>query len=187
MTTLQHRFLRVFLNLAEYVFPEKRRNYFEREVAFQIRLSDGVKITGLHINMKVEFGQYIDIKAIPLNRKGNPSHIEAGSASFQLSATDSDGNDVSGDFSRVDDGSDELSARFQHDGTEVECTGVITLRADGDPDADEQFPVVGTLDFVVDAPNTVTFDLQGTVGDPEPATDGGDTGDTDTGDTTGEA
>jgi len=110
--------------------------------------------------VKFEFNQSADFVAEPLDRRGNPASIEKGSAVWSVMATDADGNDVSESLVLTVDPENELAAKLTS--MEVELTGVLTLRADGDPDADETAPLVATADIVVDASNAVVLSLTNT-------------------------
>jgi len=84
---------------------------------------------------------------------------------FSVQAADSEGNDISDQFSIEVQSDSPLHVhvvRAREEGVpETECTGVVTLRADGDADADEEFPIVGTLSFIYDAPNATGFEMTG--------------------------
>lgn len=121
---------------------------------------NGITIQGDIKKMKIEFGQTVNVVATPQGAPG--SKIEAGSAVFSFQAQDASGNDASADFVLTVDPTDELKCSLAHSGTN-ESTGLLTLTADGDPDADETAPVVGTLAIIVDAPNVTGFDMTGTV------------------------
>lgn len=121
------------------------------------RVTDGnTWIKGEIKHMKKEFGFASTFEARPVGKPG-ATH-EAGSENWSVQAQDSDGNDRSSDYSITVDPSNALKARIQHSGT-VESTALLTLRADGDPDADEVAEVVGTVDIVVDAPNVTAFEI----------------------------
>lgn len=98
--------------------------------------------------------------ATPLDRRGNPTGIDTGSAEWSVAATDVDGNDVSDSLVLTVNPDNELSATLQS--TDVELTGTLTLRADGDPDEGEYAPIIGTVTIIVDASNAVTFELANT-------------------------
>jgi hypothetical protein len=93
---------------------------------------------------------------VPVGPAG--SDYQHGSAEWSIQAQDSDGADRSADYALTVDPANELAVDIQHSGT-TESTALLSLHADGDPDADETAPVVGTLDFVVDAPNVTAFTL----------------------------
>jgi hypothetical protein len=109
--------------------------------------------------MKLEFGQNIALEASPVG-----ADYEHGTAEWQVQAADTDGADISSQFSVLVDPENELKAKVTREaGNNTECSGVVTLRADGDPDADEEAPIVGTLAFNYDSPNATGFDLVGSV------------------------
>jgi hypothetical protein len=130
----------------------------KRGVRFTIRIGGISILKGRIKKMKAEYGFNLDVEATPVGGAA----IEAGSAAWGYAATDADGNDVSGQFLVTPDPDNELKCNLKHDGSQSESTGVLTLRADGDPDADETAPVVGTLDIIVDAPNVTGFELSAT-------------------------
>lgn len=115
--------------------------------------------------MKKEFGFVSTFEATPVGPAG--SSYEKGSAKWDVAAKDAEGNDASGDYSIAVDPENELRATVTHSGT-TESTAVLSLRADGDPDADEEAPAVGTLDIVVDAPNVNAFTLSEVTAEPTP-------------------
>lgn len=120
---------------------------------------NGNEISGVFM-VRYEFNQEAKFTATPLDRRGNPTGIDPGSAEWVVVATDVDGNDVSDSLILTVDPLNELSASLRS--TDVELTGVLTLRADGDPDAGEYAPIIGTVDIIVDASNAVTFTLSNT-------------------------
>lgn len=119
--------------------------------------TDSTTIKGKINMVKLEFDQYAIFTAEnPVDRRGNPAKIETGSATWTVEATDADGYPVD-DVEVAPDPTNELSAKLTTGTTE--CTGTITLRADGDPDTDEEAAIVATASFVVDASNVVAFSL----------------------------
>jgi len=116
----------------------------------------GEIIEGDITKMKKEFGFSTRVEAVPVGPAG--SDYQHGSAVYSIQAQDSDGNDRSADYALTVDPANELAVDIQHSGT-TESTALLTLRADGDPDADETAEAVGTLDFTVDAPNVTAFTL----------------------------
>ena len=120
----------------------------------QVRVG-GISITGDIKKMKAEFEFDITLEAKPVGGSG----IEKGTAVWGYSAKDFEGNDVSSEVTVTPDPENELRCNFKHSGKTVESVGVFSLNADGDPDADEQFPVVGSLDIIVDSPNVTGFEL----------------------------
>lgn len=131
----------------------------EPEFLWSVKL-DGNEFSGRDIMVKFEFNQEATFTAQPLDRRGNPAGIEPGSAEWSVSATDADGNDVSDSLILTVDPSNELRATLRS--TDEELTGVLTLRADGDPDAGEYALIVGVVSIVVDASNAVAFSLTNT-------------------------
>lgn len=106
--------------------------------------------------MKKEFGFTATFEAKPVGAEG--ADYEHGTAKWDIAAKSADGDDRSGDYSIAVAADNELQAKITHSGT-VESTALLTLRADGDPDADETAPVIGTVGIVVDAPNVTAFEL----------------------------
>lgn len=121
---------------------------------------EGLMIKGKIKMVKFELDQFADFTAVPVDRRGRTANIEPGSASWSFSGTDADGNDVSDTVIVAVDPTNELSVRVTS--TSVELTGVLTLRADGDPDSGEYAPVVATADIIVDASNAVAVSLSNT-------------------------
>lgn len=131
----------------------------EPEFLWSVALN-GNEFSGRDIMVRFEFNQEAVFTATPLDRRGNPTGIDPGSAEWSVTATDADGNDVSASLILTVDSANELSATLRS--TTTELTGVLTLRADGDPDAGEYAPIIGTVDIIVDASNAVTFTLSNT-------------------------
>lgn len=122
---------------------------------------DGTIVTGVDIKMvRFEFNQEATFTATPLDRRGNVAGIEPGSAEWSFVGFDADGNDVSDAVVVTVDPSNELSVKLRS--TDEELTGVLTLRADGDPDAGEYAPIVATESIIVDASNAVALSLSAT-------------------------
>lgn len=121
---------------------------------------NGNEISGDVIMVRYEFNQEATFTASPVDRRGNPTGIDPGSAEWSVVATDVDGNDVSDSLVLTVDPVNELSATLRS--TDVELTGVLTLRADGDPDEGEYAPIIGTVSIIVDASNAVAFNLTNT-------------------------
>jgi hypothetical protein len=121
---------------------------------------DGLETFGDITMTRFEFNQEATFTAVPLDRHDNPAGIEPGSATWEFAGTDNVGNDVSAEVVVTVDPSNELSATVRSLTTEL--TGTLTLRADGDPDAGEYAPIIGTESIVVDASNAVAFSLTGT-------------------------
>lgn len=128
------------------------------QLVFSTVSVEGIVIEGNIKMVKFEFNQSATFTASPLDRHGNPAQIQAGSATWTVQAQDADGNPV--DLHLVVNPDNELEATLTSG--DVEATGAITLRADGDPDANEEFPIIGTADIVVDSPNAVVFSLANT-------------------------
>lgn len=137
--------------LFSFVRPKKRVKF----VFYKVR-TGGEIVYGDIKKMKKEFGFHSTLNATPEGPAG--SDYEHGTASWGVQAQDADGNDRSSDYTLTVDPTNELRCDVDHSGT-VESTALVTLRADGDPDADETAPVVGTIDYVVDAPNVTGFTL----------------------------
>jgi len=135
------------------LFCAKRRLVFtEIEV-------DGIEITTKGIIMiKLELNQEVTLTLKPVDRRGNPVGIDEGSAEWTVVAMDVDGNEVLDALVLEVDPENELSAKLRSSGLEV--TGVVTVRADGDPDEDEEVALIGTVDVVVDAGNAVALAIE---------------------------
>lgn len=131
-----------------------------RKLIFTKVSIDGIEITGRIHMVKLEFSQAVTFAATPLDRRGKPAKIEAGTAVWSVAATDVDGNDVSGELTLSVDPTNELSATVTS--AQTALTGTLTLRADGDPKADEVVDVVATASIIVDAPNVVALSLSNT-------------------------
>lgn len=163
MKDFYFRFLQVLVWLAHQLFPMGEEPdgliVFFSEVRF-----DGLIVKGDIREMKVEIGQIVDVTAAGKDRKGGAGNIQAGSAEFSIAATDAEGTDVSDQFTVTQDTADELKARIVHTGTS-EATALVTLRADGDSDSDEEAEVVGTLALVYDAANVTAFEMTGVASD----------------------
>lgn len=123
---------------------------------------DDYIIRGNITMVKLEFGQAVEFTAEFVDRHGNPATVQEGSAEWSVTGMDADGNPV--DAFRVEVNPDNAaSARVFAQG-DVEATGVVTLRADGDTDEDEELLLVATSDLVLDSPNAVAVSL--TAGEP---------------------
>jgi len=151
--------------MGEVVFGIKDQLKCKRFIFTKVGIvGDQNYVEGDIINMKLEFGQNIDVTATPTG--GDYQH---GSASFSVQAADADGNDVTDQFSVEVDPDNELHATVvRAPGNDTECSGAVTLRADGDPDADEEAPITGVLGFNYDSPNATGFDLVGSAVSPAP-------------------
>jgi len=155
MKNFYERLLKIIVWLCEQIMPPDQCADAKPKVVFSQVRTGGEVITGEITAMKKEFGFDFELEAKPVGG----TQIEAGSAAWSYAATDADGNDVSDSVTVTPNADNELRCRFVHDGSTVESTGVVTLRADGDSDLDEEFPAVGTLDIVVDSPNVTAFEL----------------------------
>lgn len=117
---------------------------------------------------KGNFQDTVQVIAEPRDEKGQPSAYEVGTEQWAWSAVAGDGSDATDDFEAgtvsADQSGNPLAFALKHKaGVTRESVAVITLRADGDPDADETQDVVGTHTFVVDSPNTVAFEMAGSI------------------------
>lgn len=130
---------------------------FPPELEFTLVKVEGLEFGGKIKMVKMEFDQMVEFVASPVDRKGRAARIEEGSASWSIIAQDADGNDVSDALTVEVDETYELRARVYS--SDVECTAVLTLRADGDEDMGETVDVVATADIIVDAPNVVALSL----------------------------
>lgn len=162
----KERFIKLFIVIGELIFNIKEDTEVVRFIFSKVRIIGQQNfVKGDIQEMKYEFGQNIEVEAKAVGPTG--SKYQEGSAEFSVQAADADGTDISSEFTVEANPENELKAkitRTRTEGeTETECTGVVTLRADGDPDVDEVEPVVGTLAFIYDAPNVTGFDLVGTV------------------------
>lgn len=140
-----------------------------------VSFSDGTIIKGDLIMAKKEFGFSSTLVAVPVGATG--ADYEHGSEKWDVAASDKDGNDRSSDYTLTPDSSDpaKLKCGVQHSGT-TESTALVTLRADGDPDADEEAPITGTFTYVVDSPNVTAFELSEEAPAGGQDAGGGDTG-----------
>ncbi|MEO7538877.1 MAG: hypothetical protein ABIV21_02535 [Pyrinomonadaceae bacterium] len=145
------RFLKLLVFLGEKIFCSSNTALQGRFIFNRVQVGELI-IEGDITKMKIEIGQNIHLTAV------SDLPYEVGTAVATVQASDADGNDVSGEFKVEASADNELDITITRDGT-TECTGVITLRADGDPDADEEAPMVGTADFVYDSKNASVFDL----------------------------
>lgn len=130
------------------------------ELIFSSVEFEDIKIRGNITMVEMEYSQAVTFTASPIDRRGNPAVIEAGSAQWSIAATDADGNDVSAELILEVDPENELSATVTSQS--VDLTGIITLRADGDPSADEVIELVATADIIVHAGNAVALSLSNT-------------------------
>lgn len=166
------RFVRLFIVIGEMMFGIKPEAERARFVFNKIRvIGTNILIIGESITkMKFEFGQDMDLNLAPQGPAG--SDYEHGSVAHTVQAQKADGTDVSGEFTVQPDPANELHLQVVRTRVageiESECTGVVTSRADGDPDADETAPIVGTFDFIYDAPNVTGFEVTGTAITPTP-------------------
>lgn len=155
MKSFYKRLLVIIVWLCEKVLAEEPCEY--RTVGFrQVRIG-GITVEGDNLmSFKTEVGGAVTLVAGNFkDRNGNPAEIEAGSASVVVTATDSDGNDVTESVSFEQNPENELEVTLKHTGTE-ECVASVTLRADGDPDADEEAPFIITGTVIFDSLNAVT-------------------------------
>jgi hypothetical protein len=161
------RFTKLFIVIGEVVFNIRNCHEHVRFAFTKVRIAGQQNYTTGDIKeMKLEFGQNIDINAAPQGPEG--SDYEHGSARVVVQAADSNGTDVSDQFTATQDPENELHISVvRAAGNNTECSGSVTLRADGDPDADEEAPVVGVLGFAYDSPNVTGFELTGTAVTPE--------------------
>jgi hypothetical protein len=131
---------------------------------------DGIEIHTEGINMiKLELNQEVVLTAEAVDRRGNPVGIDEGSAVWSVTAMDVDGNEVPDALTIEPSGDNEMSAVLSS--TDQEVTGLVTLRADGDPDENEEVEIIATLDVIVDAGNAVALTLtaaEPTDTEPEP-------------------
>lgn len=114
--------------------------------------------------VKLEFGHNIKLNPVPVG-----GDYEVGTANYSVQAALLNGDDISDQFSVQEqtppegEPANELNViivRTRVAGEqETECTGVVTLQADGDADPGEEFPIRGTLDFSYDAPNAHSFEM----------------------------
>jgi hypothetical protein len=174
MTNYYQRLLDLFLFLVYLVHGKSIRDFIHecplpepRQVASRFAFTT-VKVGGYTIKgdikmIKIEFGESVDLVAVPLDKNGQPfpegtPGYEVGSAGWLVQASDAEGNDVSDQLELTVDPDNELHATVRNTGT-TELTGLVTLRGDGDPDADEEAAIVGTGDIIVDGPNAAAFGL----------------------------
>jgi hypothetical protein len=155
------RFAKLLIVIGEIIFKRKRCVHFE---FIKVRILGSQNyVEGDVTHMKLEFVQNIDINAAPTG--GDYQH---GTASFSVQAADENGGDVSDQFTVEVDPENELHATVvRAPGNNTECSGAVTLRADGDPDAEEEAPITGVLGFNYDSPNATGFDMTGTAVTPE--------------------
>lgn len=156
----QLRFTRLFIVIGEIVFGIKNHNKCVRFVFRKVRIIGQQNyVEGDIKKMKLEFGQNISVEATSTG-----GDYQRGTAAFTVQAADASENDVTDQFTVEVDPENELKANIvRAEGNDTECSGVVTLRADGDPDAAEEAPIVGTLAFNYDSPNATGFDLVGSV------------------------
>lgn len=158
------RFIRLFIVIGETVFGTRNGLKCVRFSFIKVTVVGSQNyVEGDIKKMKLEFGQNIGVEAAATG--GDYQH---GTAVFSVQAATAEGEDVSEQFSVAVDPDNELKATVvRAEGNSTECSGAVTLRADGDSDIDEEAPIVGVLGFNYDSPNATGFDLVGTAVTPE--------------------
>lgn len=129
-----------------------------RIVFYKVRRKDGTAVTGDIIEMKEDIGFDLDIFGV------SDRPYEQGTAGISVSGVDADGNDISDqvNFEVVSDDGKNFQGRVRQLAEEdggTEGTFTIRIDADGDPDADEEAPIFGTLVVVADAKNATEFTI----------------------------
>ncbi len=139
-----------------------------------------VKIRGITVkgdNMAQTKGTFQDsclVVAEPRDENNQPSQYEVGTERWAWSAVapgdeeNPNGIDATNDYEvgtkPTEHENNPLAFVLKHkEGVTRESVANITLSADGDPDADEVQDVVGTHTFIVDSPNTVAFEMAGSI------------------------
>lgn len=140
--------------LADLLFGRRKRLIFVK-----IK-TEGLEVRGKIKMVRFEFNQAVTFTATPVDRRGNPAAIEAGTAEWSFVGMNAAGEDVSESVTIVVNPENELEATLTSG--DEELTGVFTLRADGDPDAEEEAFIVATADVIVDAGNAVALSLTNT-------------------------
>jgi|SRR6185369_5331497 len=133
----------------------KPRAYFEA-----IQTTNGFTFKGELKMAELREGQFIDLSVAVKTAAGHPAKFQAGSASFVTSGPEATvGPDPN-------DPTNELKARLTGVDGSANAAGLVTFKADGDPDDDASRDVVATLDYVVTQGEAVVAEI--TAG---PATD----------------
>lgn len=140
------------------------REFFEclfcssRKLVFTKIEVDGIEIQTEGIYMvKLELNQEVVLTAEAVDRRGNPVRVDEGSAVWSVTAMDAEGNEAPDALVIEADPSNEMSAILRS--TDAEVTGLVTLRADGDADENEEVEIIATLDVIVDAGNAVALTI----------------------------
>lgn len=130
----------------------------KQRIIFNKITLEGIEIRGKIDMVRMEFAQSVTFTAAPVDRRGRPARIEAGSAVWTANFVDADGYPA--DLVIEVNPDNELEATLVSG--DFEATGSVVVTADGDPDAGEDFPITGIAAVVVDGPNAVSFELGNT-------------------------
>lgn len=132
------------------------------EIKFSAVHGNGLSFKGDIKIMQLREGQKVTVTASPKTRNGKDAAYETGTARWESSDESIASVEVNPE--------NELEATvIGEDGSGNE-SAVITFKADGDPDADEERELIGTLDVTVTQGEAVVFDLSvGEVTDVEEA------------------
>lgn len=127
---------------------------------------------GEKIMIKLRPTQFVDVAFFPVDRFGHPAQIQSGSGSWNVVGTDLDGNPIS-DLTVEQSSESELRARLKSGNGFG--TGILTFKADGDPDSEVEGLIVATASIQILPENAVGGEIKsvGEVGDqtveePEP-------------------
>lgn len=145
------RLLNLFVFLCEMAFSIKPR--FERIHVFfnQVRVG-GLIVIGELTQMELREGQQSVVTANLKTAAGHPAAYQDGTATFESSDPT---------IATVEqDSANPLQATVKGVDGSNNGSVVITFRADGDPDADQERDLVATLDVVVTQGEAVVADLE---------------------------
>lgn len=101
---------------------------------------NGITLKGEITMAELREGQFIDLTAVLETKAGHPAKYEEGTESWETSGLEA---------TVTKDATNPLIAKLVGVDGSTNASGVVTFRADGDPDADNVRDIVLTFDYVV--------------------------------------